>query len=483
MKQIILMLGLVVSLLLAARPAHAFRPVTYYSLAVPVYEFIDPRFNSYTLTNVDLIYKLSTPSATPVTWLLGYESLESATTSSYFRLLAGDSSQELGLRLEVDPGLVIAALSERGNRDYSSLKNKLLVGYTQTEREKLIDAAMAKFLSVFASYPKTVAAAYLDSYSLEYLQRRYSVQAALLLNDPGIKWLDVYHPGGSLLLPLQPYYPARSNALIPARTVEEKISLPVTLWNPTETGLGGEGLAKTKTEWPEYLKFWEQKSFNEYTFISLGSDNRLDPRLALSWYTDFFQAVKDYQEKFTLIPVKLSWFGDWLLARFPRTSPAYAFVAPDQSRLYYGNSHYRIVLEAVGKKTKVSAIEASRGESEPNWHQPLTTDSLDLPLYNLSRQEEIEFDLTAAKISHDRWGLILESGGTRLRFEPERIISSEKLTFVVAEAVSETVSDHYIYKFNPRRPAVVSPLTALGLLVLVLLAGYHFYDFKKAHHH
>ena len=49
------------------------------------------------------INQLATPSATPVTWLLNYDTLTSATASAFFTDLNLSPEQELGVLLEITP--------------------------------------------------------------------------------------------------------------------------------------------------------------------------------------------------------------------------------------------------------------------------------------------------------------------------------------------------------------------------------------------
>lgn len=461
------------------RPALAFRPETFVSLTVPVYEYGNRELGQDTLTNVDLIYKLSTPSASRITWLIGVESLDSSVSAYFQKLLGSDKYQEIGLRLESNQRLTEEALPGSGRNDFSSLKNRLMIGYSQAERRKLVDRAMEKFFQTFGFYPTTVGAAYLDSYSLDYLATHYSVRAAVNLGDSKIKYTDAYHPGTLTGNQSQPYYPARTNSLVPATSLENKISLPLISWNLPYPGQdqSADLTRLTSVELVTYLSHWSLKSLNEFTHLSLGTDNRISPQTALAFYTDYFQTQMALRERLTLSPQKLSEFGEWFLARYPQTSPAYYFVDPGQKGASYSNAYYRVRLKAEGDKTRVAEVVwTNPGESEPYWYQLLTTDELVLPIYNSSNNEAIDFDLEDSVFEHEYWDLILTDSNGMLRLEPERIISSFPWSFVGEGQVKTKMQrGNYIYSAAVSYQPLTNRLRPLISIILLAVLLFLFY--------
>jgi hypothetical protein len=473
-KATFLGLGFALLSLLATSEAVAFRPETFWTLAVPVYEFSDPVTQTSTLTNVELIYSLSTPSATPVTWLVGYDSLRSATSSAYFkRLLAKNDSQEVGLRLEVDPTWLKAALTQENRTGFELPSNFLLVGYEQTAREKLIDTAMAEYFSVFGRYPKTVAAAYLDAFSLELAASRYSVQTAVITPNNRVQYINAYQPE-ERASPHQPvYFPSKTNSLVPSNSQDNRINLALTFLNPAIPGQTNLPLTNMSPEdLAEYLTYWSQKELNEFTQLSLGSDNRLSPAVTRTVYRTLFEQIGLQKDRLTLTPVSLETFGDWYLARFPHNSPAFYFATQNNSSIAYFNPFYRLRLEADGSQSQLAEVVWYQAESEPYWFQPFSGSELKLPIYNQAVGQTLELDLTQVEPLFEYWTTTLQTDTGMLRLEPKSIVSSWPLDWVDPEFVEfEQKGDLFVYRQNPVTPLSnqIAPATAFLLVLLFVL--------------
>ena len=122
------------------------------------------------------------------------------------------ANQEAGIWLEITrTHCDYAGVKFQGrdgiNWDHHS-KASLTVGYSQQERVALADAAVKIFQENFGFIPRSVAAWYLDAFTLEYLQKKYAVKAMANCRD---QWgLARPHlprrpgddrPGGGLELP------------------------------------------------------------------------------------------------------------------------------------------------------------------------------------------------------------------------------------------------------------------------------------------
>lgn len=75
---------------------------------------------------------------------------------------------------------------------------------------------MDTFFTRFGFYPKSVSAWHLDSYSLQYLQSKYSVLTAMNCDDQYTT--DNYRIWGGYLG--SPYFPDKNNSLIRARSLD-----------------------------------------------------------------------------------------------------------------------------------------------------------------------------------------------------------------------------------------------------------------------
>ena len=96
-------------------------------------------------------------------------------------------------------------------------------GYTPEEREKLVDAYMAKFKEVFGYYPASVGSWFIDAHTLAYMADRYGIVASCNCRDQ--IGTDGYTLWGGYWN--QAYYPSRLNAYMPAQGAEGQIAVPV----------------------------------------------------------------------------------------------------------------------------------------------------------------------------------------------------------------------------------------------------------------
>ena len=149
--------------------------------------------------------------------------LEPAFTS--LLLEARGESVECGLWLEiVEPLARRAGIPWTGRWSWDWHAHcGFTVGYTPPERERLIDAAMELFSEVFGGYPRSVGSWALDAHSIDYMQRRYGIDAVCICKE---QWgTDGYTLWGGYTG--QGYYPSRNNALCPAQSPETQIPVPV----------------------------------------------------------------------------------------------------------------------------------------------------------------------------------------------------------------------------------------------------------------
>ncbi len=162
----------------------------------------------------------------PCTWLLQFDALVAGPYVEYLKANAPDS-HEMGLWLEINRMHCDAAgVRFRGrdgwNWDYHS-NASLTVGYTQDERRALADAAVRQFTRTFGRKPLSVAAWYIDAFTLAYLAEHHGIEASANCKeqcgtDGYTLWGGIY--GGA-------YYPSKRHALLPATNRDHQIDLPV----------------------------------------------------------------------------------------------------------------------------------------------------------------------------------------------------------------------------------------------------------------
>ncbi len=138
-----------------------------------------------------------------------------------------NKKQEMGIFLEVSSKLADnAKVIYPYDVPWFSPKVVFLSGYSRSEREKLIDAVFKNFHNQFGYYPKVVGAWWIDSFSLQFLKEKYHISSALIVADQlttdnyGVwgQWWGV------------PYYPTKTNILVPAQSVADKQNVVITQW-------------------------------------------------------------------------------------------------------------------------------------------------------------------------------------------------------------------------------------------------------------
>jgi len=160
------------------------------------------------------------------TWLFQYDALVDKEIISFVKERFS-KNQETGLFLEVSPDLALASrVIYPPLTPWFKPQAVFLSGYSQSERRKLIDTVFAKFKEVFGNYPISVGAWWIDSYSLEYMKKKYDLKAVLIVanqqatDDYGVwgQWWGV------------PYYPDQANILVPASKDANKMDVVVIQW-------------------------------------------------------------------------------------------------------------------------------------------------------------------------------------------------------------------------------------------------------------
>lgn len=170
-------------------------------------------------------YQLVQHYSYPATWLVQYDTLtdkELVETVKKFSL-----QNEVGVFLEVSEDLARdASVIYPVHTPWYFPNAVFLSGYQQSERRRLIDTVFAKFKQTYGGYPKSVGAWWIDSYSLHYMQQKYHIAAALIVADQ--KATDSYGVWGQWWG--VPYYPTKTNILVPADSLKNQESVVVLQW-------------------------------------------------------------------------------------------------------------------------------------------------------------------------------------------------------------------------------------------------------------
>ncbi|MGM9758601.1 MAG: hypothetical protein ACI30I_00620 [Parabacteroides sp.] len=330
------------------------------------------RQTDYRVTDADrLMYetvceqlKLVNRYQLPATFLLQYDAL---INPDYPALLKKELNEkgEIGAWWELtQPQVEAAGLAWRGRYSWDpEACVAFSVGYTNEEREKLVDVYMEKFKAVFGAYPKSVGSWFIDAHTLQYMYEKYHIEASCNCKDQ--VGTDGYTMWGGYWN--QAYYPSCQNGYMPAQTEEGQIPVPVFRMLGSDPiyqydeGIGGTRQAVISLE-PVYAHAGRSRQWVDYYLDAIV--NR--PCLAFN-YTQAGQ-----ENSFTWEPMReglemqiplldslwragdirletLGESGRWFREQFPVTPPTAVTVLRDldggsNQTIWYNSRFYRINL-------------------------------------------------------------------------------------------------------------------------------------------
>lgn len=447
------------------------------------------------------LYEESSKSGLPSTWLLRYDAVEDATISAYFESIDGpDILVSLGGFLEITPNLVekIGFHYPNGNTN-----RQFLSGYSESQRTLLIDTFMSSFKTRFGSYPRVVGAWHLDSFSLEYLIKKYSVQTAMMLDDQ-YSTNETRLWGGYLG---SPYFPDKNNSLIPAESYVNRVNIPVVrfaqrdlfnLINPQNLSFYSVQpndylqLGQSTKYFENLLEIYTQKGLNKFTYFNVGLENDWTNTSSLPEMSKIFAVLKANQEKYKIRFISLEKFGDWMKSQYPESSPVYFYRTADPTStqsgevVWYQTPYYRLGLKSVGDKTKIIDLRVYNRHiyedylTTPNQNSgisaeiPAEVDSTKFPGTELT----LDFDLGKFTTYYDElidiWKISLENDNQKIIFTPKTITFSNLVPPQTNfKNIRETKSkSDVIWTVSPKTPFTnffSSPIFAIVILFSVVL--------------
>lgn len=172
------------------------------------------------------------------TWLLQYDTFDDQELVNEIKSF--DAKQEDGIFLEISRKLAAdAGVAYPIYVRWSDPGAVFLSAYSQSERRKLIDQMFTRFKTVYGKYPKSVGAWWIDSYSLNYMTKRYGIKSVLIVADQ--KVTDSYGVWGQWWG--FPYKPSKANILVPASNSKNSEDVVVLQWAQRDPVLayGGVG--------------------------------------------------------------------------------------------------------------------------------------------------------------------------------------------------------------------------------------------------
>lgn len=185
---------------------------------------VEPRLEMDLVTPVRKQIELAKKHGLKTTFLLQYDAL---IDNAYTDLLRGldPGMFDIGVWFEVvQPLCEKAGIRWNGRFPWDWHAHcGFSVGYTEAEREKLINILFSDFRAKFGFYPRSFGSWAFDAHTLRYAADKYGLDAACNCKD---QWgTDGYNMWGGYYG--QGYYPSKNNAFAPAQSPDNKIAVPV----------------------------------------------------------------------------------------------------------------------------------------------------------------------------------------------------------------------------------------------------------------
>ncbi|RYG64820.1 twin-arginine translocation signal domain-containing protein [bacterium] len=186
---------------------------------------VEPRFQTDLLLPVQKQMELITKHQFPATWLLQFDALVAGPFVDYLKTHMA-VGHEVGIWFEMNEMHCNAAgVDWRGRPGFEWDHHPpvaFTIGYTEAERIKLADTAMAEFKKIWGYYPKSVASWNLDSFTMSHLSEKYGIDAYAVCRDQIAT--DGFTIWGA---PIAGYFPSKLNCWSPALEPRNQIPSPV----------------------------------------------------------------------------------------------------------------------------------------------------------------------------------------------------------------------------------------------------------------
>lgn len=330
-------------------------------------------------------------------WLLRYDALNILEITATLK----ENRGERGLFLEITPTWAgEARVNYKTSESWHLAGSAFLTGYEREERVKLIDKAFEKFKEIFGGYPTSVGSWWIDSYSLEYMEKKYGITSALIVSDQYTT--DNYQIWGQFWS--TPYYPSRRNALEPARNVEDKLQVVLVQWAPRDPlNAYGNGVQEStySVQANDYLTYhnlttdyfsklvdiYTNQKFNKFGHLVVGLENSYDWEKYKDEYKRQIEVLVKKRNDGQLSIVPMKDFADWYRRNF-QFSPPHLIEASDplgtgQKIVWFMNLNYRAGWFYNGDGSVFRDIHQYRGGEE---------------LCYLKRCDEMSFATSATRV-------------------------------------------------------------------------------------
>lgn len=242
-------------------------------------------------------------------------------SDGYLKLVEEDTSNKYGALFEVTPQLAkdagVAYKSDPAR--WYEAQNVYLIGYTQDERQKLIDTYMATFKDRLGYYPEFSSAWMIDAWSLTYLKKNYGITAHQITREQfGTDSYTLY--GGPYHYP---YYPSSNWAMIPQMgntqmplIIRQTISDPVYVYGDKTDSYTSQPndyyIRDDTTEYFSHLFLQAHDQQDPYTFALLGLENTMPEGVQSEFGLQLIEVQKWQQQSENNSVVSVVEFENWL---------------------------------------------------------------------------------------------------------------------------------------------------------------------------
>ncbi len=449
MRRLLAIVFAAILLFTSTKSVYAFPKEIFVSFAFPIHELADNK----TLTLPREIIRSASASATPLTWYLSYDSLDSLTTIPYFQTVSQLPNQEVSVLLDVTPKL----LSD--TQILSGSVPTMLNSYLPTDRKKLIDQIFTKYYSQFGVFPRSVYAPYIDSYSLQYLHEHYSITAAIINEQPGV-------------FPYISYYPSTQNTLVPGQDADHRIKLVLGTFNTPD--LFGNQITSNNID--QTFQDLSPIRTSESSRIILGTDNSTPVDSYLPEFKSLIKMITERTQQPSVHRITISDFGNWFAANYPLTSPAFDYTASsgDTKVLYYHNPFYQLKLEQKQEKAKITSLTIFHQSQTEEFRQQRNLSTYFRPSIFPVITSEKTVALTVniiSDITSQDWRLSLSTGDSKLNFLPTGVTTKNLKLDLPSDPSITYSADRQTINFDSSYLPFNTPLSVFvfNLLKLILL--------------
>lgn len=259
------------------------------------------------VTNLQSQLSTATKLNLPTTFTLRYDTLKNPEFLNLIKSYQNNANIEWGGFLEITPQLTKdAGVNYGGNENnWYEAQFSYLIGYSLSDRKKIIETYMENFKKAFGDYPKSTTAWMIDPFSLQLLKNQYGVLIHQITREQmGVDSYTLY--GGPAHYP---YYPSQNWALVPTSQnnenmpiiIRQTITDPVYNYGDDSSSFTSQPndytLRKADFSYFEHLFLQAHaQNPNQDTFALIGLENSM-PSEVQSEFAKQLNFVKKYQQE------------------------------------------------------------------------------------------------------------------------------------------------------------------------------------------